>query len=72
MSCQFNQIGYGSGSFPAVKVLALSMHRDRSFVDGMMAAGACGYVLQENALRQLPGALRTVVGGGSSLCAHLG
>ncbi len=59
-------------SFPAVKVLALSMHRDRRFVEGMLAAGACGYVLKEDALGQLPGALRTVTGGGTYLCPELG
>jgi len=59
-------------SFPAVKVLALSMHRDRRFVEGMLAAGACGYVLKENALVQLPDALRTVTGGGTYLCPELG
>ncbi len=58
-------------SFPAVKVLALSLHRHRRFVDAMLAAGASGYVLKENALSALPGALRTVVGGSTYLCAEL-
>ena len=58
-------------SFPKVKVLALSMHRERRFVEGMLAAGASGYVLKENALSKLPGALRTVAGGGTYVCPEL-
>lgn len=61
-----------TASFPAIKVLALSMHRERRFVESMLAAGASGYVLKENAFRALPGALRTVAGGSTYLCAEVG
>ena len=59
-------------AFPAVKVLALSMHRQRSFVEGMLAAGAAGYVLKEDAMSELPDALRTVFGEGTYLSPSLG
>jgi DNA-binding NarL/FixJ family response regulator len=34
-----------TGSFPAVKVLALILHRDRSFVEGMLAKKNWGAAL---------------------------
>jgi LuxR family maltose regulon positive regulatory protein len=58
-------------SLPTVKVVALSMHGEPSFVQAMLAAGASGYVLKENALTGLPGAIRAVAGGGTYLCPQL-
>ncbi|MCP3902029.1 MAG: response regulator transcription factor [Planctomycetes bacterium] len=58
-------------AYPAVKVLALSMHSERKFVESMLAAGASGYVLKENALDALAGAIRTVLGGGTYVCPSL-
>jgi two-component system response regulator NreC len=47
--------------FPAVKVLALSMHDDRGFVINMLKAGASGYLLKDCAFRELAKAIRGVV-----------
>ena len=48
---------------PDVRVIALSMHNDKAFVAGMIAAGAAGYVLKEAAFDQLQEAVRTVCNG---------
>ena len=45
------------------KVLALSMHSDRRFVAGALAAGACGYLLKDCAFEELARALRAVMAG---------
>ncbi len=47
--------------FPRIKVIALSMHSDRRFVSGMLAAGASGYLLKDCAFEELNFAIRTVV-----------
>ena len=48
---------------PGVKVVALSMHSDRRFVNGMLTAGACGYVLKDSAFEELALSVRTVMRG---------
>ena len=47
--------------FPAVKVIALSMHDDRRFVINMLKAGASGYLIKDCAFRELANAIRMVV-----------
>jgi len=49
--------------FPAIKVIALSMHSDRRFVAGMLSAGAAGYMLKDSAFEELAYAVRTVTAG---------
>lgn len=46
-----------------VRVLALSMHSDRRFLDGALKAGASGYLLKDCALDELVRAIRVVVAG---------
>ncbi len=46
---------------PAARVLALSMHSDRRFVDQMLEAGATGYLLKDCAFEELRAAVRRVV-----------
>ena len=53
---------------PNARVVALSMHSDRRFVEGMLAAGASGYVLKDAAFEDLVAAIRTVAQGGTYLC----
>jgi len=45
---------------PGVKVLALSVHSERQFVEGMFEAGASGYLLKDCAARDLASAIRAV------------
>ena len=48
---------------PQVKVIALSMHADRRFVEGMLGAGASGYVLKSSASEELVAAIDAVTSG---------
>ncbi len=50
-------------SLPHVKVIALSVHADKRFVEAMLGAGASCYLLKDQAFNELPMAIRTVVGG---------
>jgi len=46
---------------PGVKVLALSMHTDQRFIEGMLRAGATGYLPKDCASEELVRAIRTVL-----------
>jgi DNA-binding NarL/FixJ family response regulator len=48
---------------PEVKVLALSMHSDRQFAAGILAAGAAGYLLKDSDFEELAEAIRQVARG---------
>jgi two-component system NarL family response regulator len=56
---------------PNVKVLALSSHSDARYVNAMLEAGACGYVLKANAYDDLRRALDAARLGRSYLCADV-
>ncbi len=45
---------------PGVKLLALSIYSNPEFVDGMLKAGACGYLLKDQAFEELVRAIQTV------------
>jgi len=45
---------------PGVKVLALSMHTDRRFIEEMLSAGASGYLLKDCAFEELICALHAL------------
>ena len=48
---------------PGVKIIALSMHSEKQVIDGMLRAGASGYLLKESAFEELIKAIRYVCGG---------
>ena len=48
---------------PGVKIIALSMHSDRHFVEEMLRAGVMGYLLKESAFEELIKAVRVVCAG---------
>lgn len=48
---------------PQTRVIALSMHSDRQFVDGMLRAGASGYLLKDCASEELVQCIKTVISG---------
>jgi DNA-binding NarL/FixJ family response regulator len=52
-----------TGKYPAIKVLALSMESDRSFVVEALKAGATGYLLKDSAFAEITEALSTVARG---------
>ena len=49
---------------PRVKVIALSMHSDASYVGRILRAGATGYLLKDCAFEEMAGAMEVVLGGG--------
>ena len=51
--------------FPAVKVLALSMHNEESFVMEILKYGAQGYILKNTGKKELISAIETVHAGQS-------
>jgi DNA-binding NarL/FixJ family response regulator len=52
---------------PALKVLALTVHQDMSYLRSLLEAGASGYILKRAAAHELVHAIRTVAAGGSYL-----
>jgi DNA-binding NarL/FixJ family response regulator len=54
-----------AATFPAVKVLALSLYADDRFVAAMRTAGASGYVLKDRVFEELASAIRALVAGQS-------
>ncbi len=50
-------------TWPAVKVIALSMHADKQYVAEMLKAGACGYLLKDADFDELLAAVRAVAAG---------
>ena len=48
---------------PRIKIIALSVHRDRRFVEEMLKAGASGYLLKEGAWADLTRAIEVVSSG---------
>lgn len=50
--------------FPEVKLLALTVHEDRAYVQPMMKAGAKGYLLKRSAAEELVRAIRAIADGG--------
>ncbi len=51
-------------SCPHVKVLALTVHEEKSYLLDMLSAGACGYVLKRTVAEELIRALHSVASGG--------
>jgi len=50
-------------SSPATKVIALSIHGGKRFVENMLQAGAAGYILKDSVPEQLVAAVHTVLKG---------
>jgi len=46
--------------YPDVKVLILSMHKDKEYLHQAILAGAEGYVLKENMFKELFPAIETI------------
>ena len=53
--------------FPSAKIVALTRHAERAYVQNMLQSGATGYVLKQTAGDALLTAIRTVVAGGTYL-----
>ena len=51
------------GEQPGIKIVALSMHSEKQFVEGMLKAGVSGYLLKDTAFEELIKAIRVVCAG---------
>lgn len=49
---------------PEVRILALTVHEDRSYINELLQAGATGYVLKRAVATELLNAIRAVASGG--------
>ncbi len=56
---------------PHTKVIALSIHSDKAFVEGMLLAGASGYILKESAPEDIVDGIRAVRKGEVFLSAAI-
>ena len=54
-------------TWPHIKVIALTMHEDKSYLRSQLESGACGYVLKRSAAEELIRAVRAVSTGGTYL-----
>lgn len=57
--------------YPQARVVALSTHTDKRYVQHMLEAGACGYVLKIAAYEELLRAVRAASQGGTYLSAEI-
>ena len=57
---------------PAIKILALSLHTERQWVEAMVKAGASGYVLKDDPFSDLVQAIRKVAAGETYFSSGLG
>lgn len=53
---------------PHTRIVTLSMYPKRSFIEGMLKAGASAYVLKDRAFSELVKAINTVIDGEIYLC----
>ncbi len=56
---------------PGIKVIALSVYSTKQFVDGMLKAGASGYLIKSCAFEELANAIRIVVNNQSYLSPEI-
>lgn len=57
--------------YPRVRIIALSGHADKIYVEEMLKAGAQGYVTKSAEVEELIAAIRAVTAGHSFLCAEV-
>lgn len=56
--------GLASRQCPEVRLVALTVHEDRAYVQRLLGAGGRGYILKRSAAEDLPRAIRAVAEGG--------
>jgi DNA-binding NarL/FixJ family response regulator len=57
--------------FPDTKIIALSIHGGKRFIENMLQTGAVGYILKDSAPEELENAIRTVHKGGQYLSSEV-
>jgi LuxR family maltose regulon positive regulatory protein len=56
---------------PETKVIALSIHGGKRFVESMLSAGAVGYILKDSVPEELVDGVRTVLRGETYICPEV-
>jgi CheY-like chemotaxis protein len=56
---------------PGVRVIGLSFHASRVYVEGMLKAGAYAYVLKDDDIEELVKAVKAVCDGGTYFSSHI-
>ena len=51
-------------NYPSCKIIALSMHKEESFISQMILSGVCGYLLKNAQPEEVIAAIKNVVDGG--------
>jgi len=59
-------------SLPNTRIVALTVHEDKSYLSELLEVGASGYVLKRAAAEELINAIRQVVAGGTYIDPRLG
>ena len=54
-----------TGEMPELRVLVLTLHEDRAYLNQALEAGARGYMLKRSAVENLVQAIRAVMVGGT-------
>ncbi len=57
--------------YPALPMLVFSMHEESVYAEQALRAGACGYLMKDEALESLVTAIRRVVAGGIYLSERM-
>ncbi|MBU2646209.1 response regulator transcription factor [bacterium] len=57
--------------FPTIRVVALSMYSEKTFVTAMLKAGASGYLLKDCSKNEIVDAIKTVADNKSYLCPDI-
>lgn len=58
--------------YPAMKILIMTMHKEREYLYEAISAGVEGYLLKEDAEKELFAAIETLRGEGVHLADHIG
>lgn len=57
--------------YPGIKVLILTIHNDKEYLDRALANGADGYLLKHEAASDLFSAISTIRHGENYICPHM-
>jgi DNA-binding NarL/FixJ family response regulator len=57
--------------YPDIKIIAVSMHKDKQYVKGALEAGADGYLVKNTRYQQLIDAIKMVYSGKKFLCEDI-
>lgn len=61
-----------TSAFPGTRIIALSIHGGKRFVENMLQAGAAGYIPKDTVPEELVDGINAVVEGKTFLSARIG